>query len=79
MIIKPIVETRRWVLNGSFSTINYKQLFKNLWVVLTRWYSNGFYLDYSVYNNKMVFLDKFYFQQKVRRDNIKNIKGVGTK
>lgn len=41
-----------------------------------KWLKNkrsNIYLDWKDYNKKIVFLDVFYFQQKVRLENIKNI------
>lgn len=35
------------------------------------------FLDWETYENKINFLDCFYFQQQTRKENIKNIRGVG--
>ena len=65
-------------------TYKYKHLFKKLLVGFSRYYKkvlkcNKVFISYAVYDNKVAFLDRFNFEQKVRRDNIKNIKEVGFK
>ena len=79
---RPKLNIDRWLL---FATYNYKLLFKNVRVVFSRFiksvtlmllrHKRGF-LDYKTYHNKVVFIDRFYFQQNTRKQNIKNIKGV---
>ena len=45
---------------------------------LLRFDKKGF-ISYKNYADKVAFIDRFYFEQKTRKENIKNINGVGKK
>jgi len=38
------------------------------------WFRKGF-MEWEEYKKKIDFMDNFYFQQQVRRENIKNLGG----
>ena len=76
-----LVEYDRTILSRWFFKIRiykFKYLFKKL-SVLNSVSDKGAFLTYDKYNKKMAFLEQFNFQQKIRKENIKNINSFAVK